>query len=616
MFVRTQATRVAMAVALTLGAAGASAQTFNGPEFAIDTYNAGDQYAGDVAVMSGGHFVVVWMGEVAGDDGLGIAGRVFRSSGVPLGNEFHVNTATLDYQRNPAVAVAPNGRFVVVWESYYGDGDQYGVKGQLFAPDGSAIGGEFQVNTYTTGYQYNADVAFNADGTFVVVWQSDSQDDGYAYAIVAQRYDNNAAPMGAEFVVNAYTTGYQYAPSVAASASGFRVSWDGQGPGDDTGIFVRRFDLAGNPLNTPEFRVNSDLGDFQYYSQIAGRDNFVVTWENFNSVTGDRDVWARRYDSTGAALGAQFQVNSYTTGRHARPSVGVDSAGNFMISWWDADGLDGSDSGVWGRQFNSSGVALTGDFRVNTYTTGYQFFPTVGAGGPGDFIVAWDSESDGSLGMFGQRFGDLVFSDDAESATAVFWSSVQPNVTTTPTAALAGTDFGFQAQVSGTPGVFLQDDAPENENRYRARFYLDPNTHDPGETLDQRRTRVFVLFEEGPNRRLAAVVLRRLTGQFALSGRVRLDDNSQANTPFFNISDAPHWVEIDWQRSSGPDANNGSFALIIDGTPVSTLTLLDNSISAVDMVRLGTISNKSAATGQVYVDEFVSRRANPIGPVN
>jgi hypothetical protein len=49
---------------------------------------------------------------------------------------------------------------------------------------------------------------------------------------------------------------------------------------------------------------------------------------------------------------------------------------------------------------------------------------------------------------------------------------------------------------------------------------------------------------------------------------------------------------------------------------LSTLTGLDNSISSVDMVRMGTISNKSAANGQVFVDEFVSRRANPIGPVN
>ena len=614
MHVRTQATSIA--IALVLGAAAASAQTFNGPEFAIDTYATGSQLGADVAVSSGGHFVVVWSGEVAGDDGAGIAGRVFRSSGVPLGNEFHVNTATVDYQVNPAVAVAPNGRFVVVWESYYGDGDQYGVKGQLFAPDGSAIGGEFQVNTYTTGYQYNADVAFNVDGTFVVVWQSDSQDDGYAYAIVGQRYDNNATPLGTEFVVNSYTTGYQYAPSVAASANGFRVAWDGQGDGDDSGIFMRQFDLSGTPL-APDFRVNSGVTNFQYYTQIAGPDNFVVTWEEFDGVTGDHDIWARRYDSTGAPMPeGQFLVNSYTTGRHARPSVAVDSAGNFMISWWDADGLDGSDFGVWARQFDSSGTALGGQFRVNTYTTGYQSFPSVGARGPGDFIVTWDSEFDGSFGIFGQRFGDLVFSDDAESGMAIFWSSVQPNVTTTPGAALAGTDFGFQAQVSGTPGVFLQDESPDNENRYRARFYLDPNAHDPGETLDQRRTRVFVLFEEGPNRRLAAVVLRRLTGQFALSGRVRLDDNSQANTPFFNITDAPHWVEVDWQASSGPDANDGSFTLTIDGTPLSTLTGLDNSISSVDMVRMGTISNKSAANGQVFVDEFVSRRANPIGPVN
>jgi hypothetical protein len=602
-----------LAIAFALGATGAPAQTFNGPEFQVDTYVTGSQVEADVAVGTGGHFVVVWSGEVAGDDGSGVGGRVFRSSGVPLGNEFHVNTYTVDYQINPAVAVDVNGRFVVVWESWYGDGDSYGVRGRLFGPDGTPLSAEFQVNTYTTGFQYLADVAFNADGTFVVAWQTDFDGDGYG--IAAQRFDSNASPLGAEFVVNSYTAYFQYAPSVAATSAGFRVTWDGYGTGDDSGIFARQFDLAGAPL-ADDFRVNTGLANIQYYSQVAGRNGFVVTWEDYDYGTGERNVWARRFDSTGAPLAAQFMVNAYTTGRQVRPSVGVDAAGNFLVSWWDADGLDGSDFGVWARQFDPAGVATTGDFRVNTYTTGYQTFPSVAAGGPGDFVVAWDSEYNGSFAVRGQRFGDLIFSDNAETGTASFWSLAQPGITTTPTAAQAGTDFGFQAAVSGTAGVFLQDDSPENENRYRGRFYLDPNTHDPGESLNQRRTRVFVLFEEGPNRRLAAVVLRRLSGQFALSGRVRLDDNSQANTPFFNISDAPHWVEIDWQRSSGPDANDGTFTLTIDGTPLSTLTALDNSISTVDMVRLGTISNKTAANGQVYVDEFVSRRANPIGPVN
>jgi hypothetical protein len=160
----------------------------------------------------------------------------------------------------------------------------------------------------------------------------------------------------------------------------------------------------------------------------------------------------------------------------------------------------------------------------------------------------------------------------------------------------------------------VQDESPANEGRYRARFYFDPNGFDPGESLNHRRTRLFILFEEAPTRRVAALVLRRLGGAYSLMGRARLDDNSQANTAFFPITDGPHFAELDWRRASGPDANDGSFEMWIDGTPMATLSNLDNSLGAVDFVRLGALSVKTAASGTLYWDEFESRRASFIGP--
>jgi hypothetical protein len=109
------------------------------------------------------------------------------------------------------------------------------------------------------------------------------------------------------------------------------------------------------------------------------------------------------------------------------------------------------------------------------------------------------------------------------------------------------------------------------------------------------------------------VVLRRMGGQYSLMGRVRLDDGTRAQTPFFNITDGLHLVELDWRWSAGSDANEGSFSLWIDEVPVSTLTGLDNSVSAVDFVRLGAMSVKPGANGTLYFDNFESRRERYIG---
>jgi hypothetical protein len=180
-------------------------------------------------------------------------------------------------------------------------------------------------------------------------------------------------------------------------------------------------------------------------------------------------------------------------------------------------------------------------------------------------------------------------------------------------AAMKLTAFGIRALVDDTAGLYVQDDTPDDVSRYRARFYFDPNGFDPGEALGHRRTRIFIAFEDGP-RRLAAVVLRRLGGSYSLMVRARVDDDSQADTPFIPISDAPHVVELDWRRSSGPDAEDGSLELWIDGVSVATLTGLDNSISAVDFVRMGALSVKTGANGSMYWDEFESRRVTYIGP--
>ena len=109
-------------------------------------------------------------------------------------------------------------------------------------------------------------------------------------------------------------------------------------------------------------------------------------------------------------------------------------------------------------------------------------------------------------------------------------------------------------------------------------------------------------------------MLRRLSGAYAVMGRVRQDDNSQLDTGFIPITDAPHAIELDWVRSSGADATDGTVEMWVDGVAVASLTGSDNNLAGVDFVRMGGLSVKSAASGTLYWDEFVSRRGSYIGP--
>jgi hypothetical protein len=82
---------------------------------------------------------------------------------------------------------------VVVWASAGssgGDTSSYSVQGQRYAAGGAPLGGQFQVNTYTTSFQFSPSVASDAEGDFVVVWQSNGSSGGdtSSYSIQGQRF--------------------------------------------------------------------------------------------------------------------------------------------------------------------------------------------------------------------------------------------------------------------------------------------------------------------------------------------------------------------------------------------------------------------------------------------
>jgi hypothetical protein len=89
--------------------------------------------------------------------------------------------------------------------------------------------------------------------------------------------------------------------------------------------------------------------------------------------------------------------------------VASDPSGNFVVAW-SSYLQDGSDFGVFGQRYDSSGASVGPEFQVNTYTTGTQFGWSVAADPSGDFAVVWTSEGqDGSFdGVFGQRYGHIV----------------------------------------------------------------------------------------------------------------------------------------------------------------------------------------------------------------
>jgi hypothetical protein len=565
-----------------------------------------------------GNFVVVWSsygGTTAPSD---VWAQRYDTAGNPQGTTFRVNTYTTGLQTSPAVSMNDSGAFVVVWRSPYRDGSWDGVIGQRFDTSGTPVGPEFVVNAATLGFQVRPKVALAEDGRFVVVWVGSAQGEVYG-GVFGRRFDADGNPQGRDFPLSESSVELSGSdPAVDMSPSGqFVVAWACcESP---TRVLSRAFDASGAPWG-PASRVDSAATSSQAVPSVAmdAAGNFVVAW----STTGG--IRARQFDGLGIPRGDSFQVSTYFTRMASRPSIDVTATGEFVVAWQASQYTSPahrSFGDIVARSFDATAQPMGPEFRVNTYTTGYQRAPSVAGGPAGSFLVAWneDGQSGSRFGVFARRYvtpPDLIFADGFESGDVSAWSASQTDagdLAVTGAAAMASTAFGAQATVDDRTGLYVQDDSPNGETRYRARFYLDPSGFDPGEASGHFRTRVLLAFEDAPLKRLVQVVLRRIGGEYSLAASVRRDDDTLADTGFAAISAAPHVVEIDWFRSSRPGANDGTFELWIDGASVAVLSGLDNDTRSVEFVRLGALSVKDGAAGTLRFDEFASRRWSYIG---
>ncbi|WP_417525568.1 beta strand repeat-containing protein, partial [Marinovum sp.] len=384
-----------------------------GGERVVET-SAGASYLPAVEQLlgTGGDFIVVWENGSADGSGDGIFAQRFDANGNPVArdgsglasgvtDEFQVNTTTTSNQDNPDVASFADGSFIVVWES--ADTSSTGVFAQKYNADGTPNGGEFQVNTLTSSVQYQPQVTTLTDGSFVVTFSaftSVGSGDGSSYGISARVYDNTGVATGNEFVVNTETGGSQDQPDVTALASGgFVVSWTSDtngsaGDGSGDGIFAQVFNSTGAAVGA-EFQVNTTTAGNQTISKVIEltNGNLVFVWADSAADQSATGIFAQIYAPDGTAVNEEFRVNDQRISTQTEPDITALDTGGFVVTWADSNGTDGSGWGVFGQQYDAGGARIDSQFQVNTTTSGTQDFPSVSGLPGGGFVVAFNNGS-------------------------------------------------------------------------------------------------------------------------------------------------------------------------------------------------------------------------------
>lgn len=260
-------------------------------EFRLSTSAVHNEYYPATAFCPDGGFVAVWQRFLPNGDDSHVLARWFDPSGAPRGEEMVVSSE--DYPTNgyPDVACDLQGRAIVVWEACCTlAGDEADIRLRRFDADGETLGDEVRVET-EPGRTFNPSLAVAPDGRFAVAWDTYGR-------VWARRFNAGGVPAELPWKVSPPglpTDGFEGAADTLLDAAGnLLVTWTSSGrDGSDYGVYGKWYDDTGAEKGGL-FRLNTTTRFDQGGAKIAWQPGgFFAAWTSgkYNGSDPDPYQW-------------------------------------------------------------------------------------------------------------------------------------------------------------------------------------------------------------------------------------------------------------------------------------------------------------------------------------
>ena len=221
---------------------------------------------------------------------------------------------------------------------------------------------------------------------------------------------NSYLASGTQYLLSGGLPGDQTRPQISVNGSGGYMVWqDNVTDGDGFGISARRIDRNfSGALGV--FRVNEQGDGDQENPQVSVLKNggAVFVWQG--GKLGSQHIYARFLDPTGVFITGDVLVNTYTQRQQVDPALTPLQDGTVLIVW-SSYGQDGSMDGVFGQRLSSTGEKIDSEFPVNQSTLYNQRSPAAATLTNGNIALVWVSESGSdSVGTFSVDIVGRMFS--------------------------------------------------------------------------------------------------------------------------------------------------------------------------------------------------------------
>ncbi len=249
------------------------------------------------------------------------------------------------------------------------------------AGNNSVSGGSRLITTDNASFR--PDVAMTGTGSFIVTWQSDAiSPTGSIIYMDRFTFTGNSTTLGTPIVVSS-GTGDANDPHIAVAADqSFVVVWESNSSGDFR-IYQQRYDAGGNAVGGITMASDNNTATSPDV-QMNADGTYVVVW---SSTSG---TLAQRYNASGSAVGGVITVATVAS---SQPVVGVATDGSFVVAWSASESSGSATRNIFGRRYNASGTALGAAFVASSETGGDQQFPQISVSGDGKFTIGWAAAS-------------------------------------------------------------------------------------------------------------------------------------------------------------------------------------------------------------------------------